>query len=82
MLEQRLYARDLQELSQTLQSFSSLGPRTSRQLLLLGQVEALPVHWEDFSSLEISHGLFQDNFVGLVNLAGKISRMVSVCVCV
>lgn len=77
-----MYPTDLRELSHTIQPFHSLSPHARDQLELLGQAEALPVRWDDFGSLKLSRGLFQDSFVGLAELGGKISRMASICVCV
>lgn len=76
-----MYEANLRELSHTFNPFVSLCPRVRGQLELLGQIEALPVCWEDFSSLSLAHGLFQDNFVGLEELGRKISRMASIHIC-
>ena len=70
------FDKDLRALWNAIDDFVPLSPLANTQIRLLGEAESVPVRWQDFLSVNVSHGIFADSFVGIKELQQKLSRMV------
>jgi len=75
------FERELRALWDAIGDFVLLSPLASSQLSLLGKATSVPVRWQDFLSLNLSHGIFANSFVGVDRLQQKLADMVWVAMC-
>lgn len=75
-LQKAQFDADLRALWDSINDFTPLSALATQQLVALKAAQSVAVQWEDFLSLNLSHGIFVDTFVGLDDLQQKLARMV------